>query len=116
MDRLGTSEQRKLVLQNINERQILSQNQVLPPLVIFPEGCTTNMRYLIEFKKGAFKGLNSIQPIALQYSSVFSCPSHSIMNYFDACFLLMGNPYVTLHAKEYPVFQPNEYFFAHHWT
>jgi lysophosphatidylcholine acyltransferase/lyso-PAF acetyltransferase len=36
-------------------------------LVIFPEGTTTNGRYLITFKRGAFVAGKTVQPVMLQY-------------------------------------------------
>ena len=33
-----------------------------PPVMIFAEGCTTNDKYLIKFKKGAFASLKPVKP------------------------------------------------------
>jgi hypothetical protein len=38
--------------------------------MIFPEGATTNNQQVIQFKRGAFNGLHSVQPISLKYSSL----------------------------------------------
>ena len=38
----------------IGERQALSDQGLMPPLLIHPEGCTTNSTCLVNFKKGAF--------------------------------------------------------------
>ena len=55
----------------------LGQSQ---PLILFPEGCTTNNTELVAFKRGAFFGLNAVKPIALKYYSPFFSPSHDILN------------------------------------
>eukprot|EP01134_Creolimax_fragrantissima_P003455 CFRG3455T1 len=39
----------------------------MPPLVVFPEGTTTNGRELVRFRTGVFRCKQSIQPIALRY-------------------------------------------------
>jgi 1-acyl-sn-glycerol-3-phosphate acyltransferase len=81
------------------------------PLLIFPEGATTNGEYLMKFKKGAFASLLPVQPyianahsmnisVSLNYS--FFISSHSMPN-------------KTLNIDLFPVFAPNEYFWKHHW-
>ena len=32
------------------------------PILIFPEGCSTNGKYMIQFKKGAFFSLKPVKP------------------------------------------------------
>jgi hypothetical protein len=49
-----------LKIKQINERQKSAEKGLIPPLVIWPEGATSNGRHLIKFKKGAFAGENSI--------------------------------------------------------
>ena len=46
-------------MKQITERQIECEKGNEWPLIIFPEGGTTNGSSLIEFKKGAFAGLIS---------------------------------------------------------
>ena len=41
-----------------------------PPLIMNVEGGTTNGTSLIKFKKGAFVGLNSVQPVVIKYNTV----------------------------------------------
>ena len=41
----------------------------MPSLIINPEGSTTNGRYMIKFKKGAFCGFHRIKPLAIKYYS-----------------------------------------------
>jgi hypothetical protein len=45
----------------------LETNVLKRPLIIFPEGGTTQSNTLIKFQDGAFSDLQSIQPIALKY-------------------------------------------------
>lgn len=87
----------------------------MPPLVIYPEGCTTNNEYLIQFRKGAFFGLHSVQPICMKYSAPFMNPAHDVMPMFAHFIFMMQAPFITLNIKQYPVFKPNDYFWKHHW-
>jgi len=48
----------------IRKRQIRND---MPPIVIFPEGTTTNGKYLIPFKTGAFVEGVAVQPVIIQY-------------------------------------------------
>jgi lysophosphatidylcholine acyltransferase/lyso-PAF acetyltransferase len=41
----------------IERSKLIKDGKVFPPVMIFPEGTTTNGKYLISFKKGAFESL-----------------------------------------------------------
>lgn len=53
----------------IEARQRDNEVNGRPSILIFAEGCTTNGDYLIQFKKGPFHGLNSVQPFCYKYRS-----------------------------------------------
>lgn len=93
----------------------MSEKGLVPPLIIYPEGCTSNGDYLLQFKKGAFVGESSIQPLAFKYHSPYINASHDVMGMFEHFFLCAMTPYITLQIKEFPVFRPNEYFWKHHY-
>lgn len=61
-DKKDSTEQRSQLLEDIKERQIQAEKGELPPLLIYPEGATTNGSHLIKFKKGAFMSLRKIKP------------------------------------------------------
>lgn len=65
----GSSDDKKKMFEKIKQRQIESENGVYPPLIIYPEGGTSNGTTLLQFKKGAFHSLRSIQPICIKYTS-----------------------------------------------
>jgi hypothetical protein len=48
----------------------------VPRIVIFPEGTTTNNKYLLKFKRGAFQPLKPVQPVLLRYSFSNFDPSY----------------------------------------
>ena len=51
------------------ERQELAERDEATPLIVHPEGGTTNGRALIKFKKGAFAALKSVKPCGIKYWS-----------------------------------------------
>lgn len=101
-------------MQEINKRQEEVKMGLYPPIILYPEGGTTNNTELLKFKGGAFRGLHSIQPILLKYYSPYMSPSHDIMNVGSHILLIGAQPYTILTVKELPVFEPNEYFFKKH--
>lgn len=79
--------------------------------MIFPEGTVTNGKYLIQFKKGAFMSLNPVQPMTVDcHAAVITLSSFTALLY-----AMFKSPYNVLHYELYPVFEPNEYFWKHHW-
>jgi Acyltransferase len=46
------------------------------PILLFPEGTTTNGRYLLRFRTGSFISGVPVQPIILKYSKVCMCGHH----------------------------------------
>jgi len=86
----------------------------MPPIVIYPEGGTTNGDSLLQFKKGAFAGLHSVQPIAMQYKTSMIQANALNLNIFAHFIVMMSMVGCVLKIKEYPVFKPNDYFFKHH--
>lgn len=82
-----------------------------------PEGATTNGRYLIGFKKGAFYSLRAVKPYVSKYWTLTNVePVHGnpmgLISYLNVQFMtgLMSVTYL-----EMPDFKPNDYFWANHW-
>jgi len=86
------------------------------PLLVYPEGATTNNEQIIQWKNGSFRGLNSIQPLGLKYRSMNGISpqndTNSALNHLYICTL---SSCMTLHMKIYPVFKPNDYFWKTHY-
>jgi lysophosphatidylcholine acyltransferase/lyso-PAF acetyltransferase len=78
----GSKDERKDLLEQISDRQLKCEQGLFPPLILYPEGGTTNGTHLINFKKGAFIGLRSIQPIIIQYESPFITIENCVYNFF----------------------------------
>lgn len=47
LNRVGTKEEKRTALHQISDRQEICEKGLMPPLLIYPEGCTTNNEYLI---------------------------------------------------------------------
>jgi len=78
IERVGSkAEDRAHLLTQILDRQIRVEGGKGNPILIFPEGCTTNGNGgLLQFKKGAFASLRPVQPICLKYWSLRSRVGH----------------------------------------
>lgn len=114
INRAGTPEERQKIVDAIADRQSKSESGKAAPLMMFPEGCTTNNTELITFRRGAFQALHSVQPITYNYYSPYFNVAHDILDVLSHMILICSQPYTTCHVKELPVFKPNEYFFEHH--
>ena len=66
----GTREEKIAVGKSIESRQAENEKYGRSPLVIFPEGATTNNESVIKFKRGPFSGLSSVQPLGVKYWSL----------------------------------------------
>jgi len=104
-------------MKQIEDRQILGEQGKMPSITIYPEGCTTNGTCIIKFRKGAFGTLRKVKPFFIKIWTLTGFrPVHgdsiTTMAYFGML-LAQGISYFTLY--EMPVFEPNEYFWKHHW-
>jgi len=107
VDRAGTKEEKIAVAKAIEARQLENEQTGRPPLLIFPEGATTNNESLIQFKRGPFSGLNSVQPVGFKYWSINGIsPQNDTISQFHFFFVMMSG-FTTLRMKIYPVFKPN---------
>jgi lysophosphatidylcholine acyltransferase/lyso-PAF acetyltransferase len=111
-----TKEKKTEAMQIIKERQILAEQGETPPMLIYPEGATTNGEALVYFNKGAFASLRPVQPIVLKYWTLNNIKASQdvlgIANHLNVIGMAIA---VTLKVTELPVFAPNEYFWKHHW-
>lgn len=111
-----TKEKKTEAMQIIKERQMLAEQGKTPPMLIYPEGATTNGEALVYFNKGAFASLRPVQPIVLKYWTLNNIKASQdvlgIANHLNVIGMAIA---VTLKVTELPVFTPNEYFWKHHW-
>ena len=89
--------------------------KILSPLVVFPEGTTTNGKYILKFKKGAFYSLLPIKPQLilldddLNYSVAIGVSS-TAFNYFRSLCYLGCKMYLC----ELPVIKPTDYMWENY--
>lgn len=115
LERAGTKEEKIKVAKQLEERQAENERSGKPPILVFPEGATTNNKSLIKFKRGAFSGLSSVQPVCAKYWSLNGISPQNdtlLQNHYYYQLLSLGT---TIDLKVYPVFKPNEYFWKHHF-
>mmetsp|Transcript_5650 Transcript_5650/g.8936 ORF Transcript_5650/g.8936 Transcript_5650/m.8936 type:complete len:139 (+) Transcript_5650:392-808(+) len=60
LDRAASKEERGAAAKIIENRQRENEETGRSPILIFPEGATTNNKSIIKFKRGPFAGLNSV--------------------------------------------------------
>lgn len=86
------------------------------PLAIYPEGTTTNGKYLISFKQGAFYNLYPAKSVLFNTKTQKNYfPIHaSAMNILLHMILTMTFLYVRIEAYELPVFAPNDYLYENY--
>lgn len=61
--------QASVMYAKIKARQEKAEAGLGPPLLLCPEGGTTNGSKLIKFKRGAFASMLSVQPTGIKYKS-----------------------------------------------
>jgi 1-acyl-sn-glycerol-3-phosphate acyltransferase len=86
------------------KRKMLDKNERNNPLVIFPEGTTTNGLGLIEFRRGAFEAAAPFQPVRLEYSNLQY--SMALLDAWDHLCYLCTLPGCDLKVNYLPVEQP----------
>ena len=108
-----SKEDRERIFVELEKRQKdFYEGRILSPLCLFPEGTTTNGKYILKFKRGAFYSLLPIKPQIilldnnLNYSVAIGVGS-AIMNYFRSlCYFGCK-----INLCELPVIKPTEYMF-----
>ena len=106
-----SEEDRKRIFDQLKERQNeFYEGNILSPLLLFPEGTTTNGKYILKFKRGAFYSLLPIKPqiILLDDNLNYSVGigvSSPVLNYFRSlCYLGCK-----MNLCELPVIKPTDY-------
>ena len=68
LPRGGTPEKREKAIDTIKQRQeLIETTGKYAPLLVFPEGGTTNGSALLKFKQGAFISEKRCRPMLLKY-------------------------------------------------
>ena len=99
---------RKKALETLLQRQkdFYNKKSFIKTL-IFPEGTTTNGKYIANFKKGAFLALLPVKPLLVLYYDGFLCST----NRFYFFVRTVGTFKITIKFAELPVIKPTDYMF-----
>ena len=107
-------EDRERIFEEIKKRQKdFYEGRLLTPLCIFPEGTTTNGKYILKFKRGAFYNLLPVKPQVmtlgnekLNYSCAIGVGSTGWNYWRSLCYFGCK-----VNLYELPVIKPTEYMF-----
>lgn len=81
----GTLEEKKKIVDLIAERQRSTEEGTCTksPIMIFPEGSTSNNTHLVKFKRGAFESMCSVKPLTIKYhSGGVDCNNSTLADYW----------------------------------
>lgn len=76
------------------------------PMLLFPEGTTTNGQYMLQFRTGAFLAGAPLQPVLIRYNVGRFSPSWETISAPRHIFLLLCNPVHSVTCFELPVHVP----------
>ncbi|BDA43236.1 Lysophosphatidylcholine acyltransferase 1 [Coccomyxa sp. Obi] len=96
----------------VKDRMELAAAGKLPPttrpLLLFPEGTTTNGVCLLPFKSGAFLAGAPVQPVILRYGEDRVSPAWDSISPLWHALLLLANPFHSVTARQLPIYHPSE--------
>ncbi|KAK3242743.1 hypothetical protein CYMTET_47592 [Cymbomonas tetramitiformis] len=78
------------------------------PTAVFPEGTTTNERYLLKFRSGAFVAGKPVYPIVLRYPFRFKSPYYGSSSIFNAAHRILCQFHNSMEVTFLPQYFPNE--------
>ena len=78
------------------------------PLAVFPEGTTTNGRFLLPFRTGAFLAGAPVRPVIVSYSRTRVNPAWETISAPRHILLMLAQPTHAVTVYELPVWTPNE--------
>ena len=111
----GTKDEKEYIIHQIQERQQAIEDEGrYPPIIVFPEGTTTNGTSVLPFKKGAFASLKPVRPVFLKYGYTTVSPAYDVMPFFALYILQCCSFNFTCTFHELPPFIPNDYLYKTH--
>jgi lysophosphatidylcholine acyltransferase/lyso-PAF acetyltransferase len=78
------------------------------PILLFPEGTTTNGNFLLPFRTGAFIAGVPVQPTIIKYGPSRVSPAWETIGGIWHIFLMLANPLHSVTVYELPVYMPSE--------
>lgn len=77
------------------------------PLIVYPEGITTNGKCLVNFRPGVFRPGKPVQPVILRYWAPFGELSWDIQQGIPYLLDLLARPFVSVTVKYMPLYEPS---------
>jgi lysophosphatidylcholine acyltransferase/lyso-PAF acetyltransferase len=110
----GNDQARQRIIDIINERQdAIEKTAKYSPLIVFPEGTTTNGTHLLRFKKGAFVALKRIQPLVLKFECHGSlCPAYDVIELLPLFIMELSWSCLKCQVLKLPEIYPTEHLFS----
>lgn len=101
--------QKQSVATQVKERMLHSRahpEDKERPILLFPEGTTTNGQYLLPFKTGAFLAGVPVQPVVVKYRQGRFSPCWESIDAKRHIFMILCEPYSAVTCYELPVYYP----------
>lgn len=99
----------------IRDRQdLIEQTGQYAPFLIFPEGGTTNGKYILNMKKGAFFAEKTVRPLYMKYKFGTVSPAYDVMEFLPLGIFQLSWTCFRCDLTVLPDFQPTEYLFETH--
>jgi len=98
-------------LQHTGVSQIISQranHSNINPLIVFPEGTTSNGKYLIFFHSGAFVAGKPVKPVIIRYPYLYFNPTWETILLSEHIFKLLTQIYINCDVHFLPTYYPTE--------
>lgn len=94
--------------QQVAERcKLASCDTSFPPIAIFPEGTTSNGKFLLKFRTGAFLTGSPVRPILIRYPFEYLDPCY-LRGTLNHVFLMLCQWRNSMHVTILPVWNPSE--------
>jgi len=112
VERLSESSRKESFEDLIQRQKNFYEGKTLNKIVVFPEGTTTNNRYIVKFKRGVFRCLLPLKPIMIHIEK--NSPFHLCSNVTNLFFHVMRS-FTCLQNKIYycelPIIKPTQFMF-----
>eukprot|EP00331_Platyophrya_macrostoma_P010790 CAMPEP_0176428158 /NCGR_PEP_ID=MMETSP0127-20121128/12993_1 /TAXON_ID=938130 /ORGANISM="Platyophrya macrostoma, Strain WH" /LENGTH=375 /DNA_ID=CAMNT_0017809807 /DNA_START=22 /DNA_END=1149 /DNA_ORIENTATION=- len=100
--------QKDAVLHNIKERvDYCMAGKAIPPVLIFPEGTTTNGKYIITFKKGAFCTFAPVRILCIEYPKSCFAPTYDILDLPTIFFVMNCQLFNRIRVHDCGIYDPS---------
>lgn len=117
IDRGADEAGRQRIVEQIKQRQteIEVDGVNFNPIMIFAEGTTTNGQYLLKFKRGAFIGMRTVQPVFAKITERMFMPMYDVLPFFPML-VLWYSSFCVYHLQFtiMPEFSPTVWMLENH--